>query len=320
MSMVGANEATADDVGRATVERRSLSIGKWANLFMSGSGIAAAYASHSDALLVDGLYSGVNFVSAIIAARISVSILQPADRRFPFGYDAYEALYVKYRSLVLLGILAFAVFGAVSKIVTYATGGDVPALVFGPILVYVVLMIVICFGLAAWHHHNWKRSGRRSELLSTESKAAVVDGVLSAGAGGGLLATSLLRGTPLEFVVPISDSIIVLVMSAFIIRQPVNMFLNSLREVAGGAAEPDLAEKVRVLTVEKAKKLPLDVLAVAVTKLGRTYFLVPYLKPESTISADDVDALRRELEDAYAKLLGQVKTEIIITAEDPFPS
>ena len=74
----------ASETDHAAIERRSLSIGKWANLFMGGSGIAAAYASHSDALLVDGLYSGVNFISAIIAARISASILRPADRWYPF--------------------------------------------------------------------------------------------------------------------------------------------------------------------------------------------------------------------------------------------
>lgn len=300
------------------IEQRSLQTGKWANLLMAVAGVAAAYASHSDALLVDGLYSGVNFVSAIIAARVSASILQPADRWYPFGYDAYEALYVKYRSLVLLGIMVFAMFGAIAKIVTYVTGGDVPELVFGPILAYVAAMVVICFGLAAWHHYNWKRSGRQSELLSTESRAAVVDGVISVGAGGGLLASTLLRGTAMDFIVPISDSIIVLVMCAVIIRQPVDMFLASLREVAGSSADPTLVDKARSLTKEMADELPVDVLAVSVMKLGRSYFVVPYLKPAGTVSADEIDDFRRKLQVAYGDLLGSARTEIIVTAEHPF--
>lgn len=307
-------------VNPESIEQRSLQLGKWANLLMAAAGVAAAYASHSDALLVDGLYSGVNFVSAMIAARISASILQPADRWYPFGYDAYEALYVKYRSLVLLGIMAFAVIGAVAKIITYATGGNVPALVFGPILVYVAAMVVICFGLAAWHHHNWKRSGRQSELLRTESRAAVVDGVISAGAGGGLLASALLRDTALQFLVPVSDSIIVLVMCGFIVWQPVSMFFNSLREVAGAAADLTLVEKARTLTEEMARELPVDVLAVSVMKLGRSYFVVPYLKPAGPVSAQDIDAFRHNLGIAYGKLLGSARAEIIVTAEPPYAS
>ena len=36
--------------------------------------------------------------------------------------------------------------------------------------------------------------------------------------------------------------------------------------------------------------------------------------------AEDVDAFRHELEAAYRELLGPAKTEIIITAEHPYPS
>ncbi len=120
----------------------------------------------------------------VVAAFIRGSALA-SDRRYPFGYDAYEALYVTFRSLVLLGIMVFAAFGAIREIIAYAMGEAVPEPNFGPILVYSVVMVAICLTLAAWHKHNWKRSGRRSEILSTESRASVVDAVISGGVGGG---------------------------------------------------------------------------------------------------------------------------------------
>ena len=43
-------------------------------------GVGAAMLSNSDALMVDGLYSTVNFVSAIIAGRIALSVVKGADR------------------------------------------------------------------------------------------------------------------------------------------------------------------------------------------------------------------------------------------------
>jgi divalent metal cation (Fe/Co/Zn/Cd) transporter len=55
-------------------ERRSLATGMWANLLMGAAGITAAQLSNSDALMVDGLYSGVNFCSAIIAGRVATSL------------------------------------------------------------------------------------------------------------------------------------------------------------------------------------------------------------------------------------------------------
>jgi hypothetical protein len=78
-------------------------------------------------------------------------------------------------------------------------------------------------------------------------------------------------------------------------------------------------EQARKLTEEMAQEIPVEVLAVPVTKLGRTYFVVPYLKPQGAVSAEDIDAFRRELDTAYAELLGQARTEIIVTAEHPYP-
>ncbi|TWT38971.1 cation transporter [Blastopirellula retiformator] len=306
---------TTDD---SSIERQSLQLGKWANLAMAAAGVSAAYASNSDAMLVDGLYSGVNFVSAIVAARISQSIQAPPDSRYPFGYDAYEAIYVKYRALVLLGILAFAMFGAVSKIIRYAGGGEVPELNFGPIVIYMIAMVATCLGLAFWHHRNWRRSGGHSELLRTETKAAMVDGIISAGAGGGLVGAALLQGTSLAFLVPISDSIVVLVMCGCIVRQPLQIFLDSLHEVAGGTAADDVCAKARTLAEEAAKGRQVEVLEVATIKMGRCYLIFAYLKPKAAVTAEEIDAIRIQLTTACQEALGLVKAEVIITAQSPF--
>ena len=301
-----------------SIERQSLQVGKWGNLLMAVAGVVASFLSRSDALLVDGLYSGVNFVSAIIAVKITASVAQPPDRRYPFGYDAHEALYVTFRSLVLLGIMAFAVFGAVGKLAAYASGKEIPELQFGPILVYAAAMVAICLALAAWHRFNWRRSGKQSEILSTESRAAVVDAVISGGVGGGFLVSMLLEGTALEFIVPVSDSIIVLVMCVVIAGQPVTMFLGALRQVAGASAEPATVGKFRERLQEILRDQPFELLDVAVTKMGRSYFVVSYVKPDTVIDGEAADNLWQQLNIGIQELLGQAKTELIIAAQPPY--
>jgi len=285
---------------------------------MAVVGVAASLLSRSDALLVDGLYSGVNFLSAVVAARVGAAVTRPPDRHRPFGYEAEEPLYVTFRSLSLLGIIAFASLNAVVKIITYATGGSVPELVFSPIFLYVVLMVVLCMGLALWHHVNWRRSGRRSVILRTESRAAVIDGVISAGSGGALAGSTLLRGTSLAVLVPVSDAVVVLIMSLFIVREPFRMFLSALREVAGGAAEAEAVSAVRRITQEYSEQRPFRFLEAAVTRMGRNYLVVAYLTPEGAVDVSTLDGLRKELQRAYAHELGQVKTEIVVTESHPF--
>lgn len=300
------------------IESRSLAIGKWANLFMAAAGVAAASLSRSDALLVDGLYSGVNFLSAIVAAKVGAAVTRPPDRSRPFGYEAEESLYVSFRSLFLLGIIAYAAFAAVEKIVVYATGGVVPELVFGPILVYVGVMVAICLALAGLHHRSWKRTGKRSAILRTESRASLVDGAISAGAGGALLAIPLLAGTYLAFVIPVADAVVVLVMAAIIVREPLRMFREALQEAAGGAAEASVVETLRERTVALLEGRPYTLLDLAVTRLGRSHFVAAYVQPEHPIVAAEIDVLSAELGSAYAEEIAPARTVVVVTERHPF--
>ncbi len=310
---------SVSDTEIKSIETRSLRIGMWGNLIMAAAGVIAAHMSRSDALLVDGLYSGVNFVSAIVATQVAASVLRPANRLYPFGYSAYEAIYVNFRSLILVGIIAFAGFNASKKIAHYATGGDVPELVFGPILIYSVMMVAICVALALVHRRNWQRTEKRSEVLRTEASASTVDGVISGGAGAGLVGTQLLEGTFLSFLVPISDSIVVLVMAAFVIRAPLHMFFAALREIAGESADKETRDKVRKQVEQILTANEFKVFDVAVTKLGRSFAIVPFAKPKHSVDGDQVDALTRKIEQKCLEELGETRTAIVITSQPPWP-
>ncbi|MFK5922504.1 MAG: cation transporter [Verrucomicrobiota bacterium] len=300
------------------LEQRSLSVGMWANLVMGIAGVVAAVLSNSDALMVDGLYSAVNFVSAIIAGRVVASVMRQPDQKSPFGYEADESLYVLFRSLVLLGILIFACFTSLDKIITYARGGDVPELILGPITIYMIAMVAICFGLAGWYDFNWKKTGCRSEILKTERAAAIVDGFISAGAGGALIGVVLLRGTPFEGIIPIADAVVVLVLSVVMIGQPMGTFRSALREVAGRSVDEKTTARVRGRIERVIDDLPCELLEVGVTKLGRVHFVICYIKPSGSITASGLDGLREELHKSYADLFTQLRTEMVFTAEAPY--
>lgn len=301
-----------------SAETKALATGKWANLVMCASGILAAYLSHSDALLVDGLYSGVNFCAAIIAARIASAVARPADRLYPFGYDALEALYVTFRSLVLAGILVFAVLGAGQKILTYLSGGEVPELVYGPILAYSAAMVLICLGLAIRYHGAWVDGGRQSALLLAERRAALVDGIMSAGAGAALLGSPLLLETRFAGVVPVADALIVLVLTLVMLPQPLMMFRSALGEVAGAAAPGDADRIARTRAAQLLAERPFDLVDVAVTQLGRSYFAVFYINPTKPVDGAEIDALRGALAASFSGIVAPVKIEVVVTASSPF--
>jgi len=152
--------------GARQIERRSLQIGVAASLVMAAIGISVDALSGSEALLLDGLYSGVMAASSFIAARIDANVVRPPDRAYPYGYDGKEALYVLFRSLVLIGILSVAMVTAGITIVNHLAGQTAAAVQLRPVAGYAGLMVVLCLALA------------------TGSAAPGAHGAAPAGAGG----------------------------------------------------------------------------------------------------------------------------------------
>lgn len=306
------NDAHSGDANMM-VESRSLTIGKWGNLFMAISGVTVAWLSRSDALLIDGLYSAVNFLSAIVAARVGLSVQRAPDPSRPFGYEADEALYVTFRSMILVGLLGFAFFTSANKILIYAAGGEVPELKFGPIQVYVILMVVICAMIAIVHHRSWVKTGKKSALLLAERSSAIADGAMSAGAGIALLSVPFLTGTALEFLVPIADAIVVVVMIAIIITQPISAFMGALGEISGKGADKPVVAELRKKLQELDAFSNIEILDLGVSKLGRRHSILCYIKPDEPMTAAKADLLRNTITDVGAPLLGESRTEVILT-------
>lgn len=302
---------TAKDI--EAIEKTALNRGKWANLIMGIAGVLAAWFSRSDAMLVDGLYSAVNFFSAIAAARVSLRVSRPPDRKRPWGYEFEETIYVTFRSLLLIGVLLFAFAVSGTKIITFATGGEVPTLVFGPIAIYAVSMVLLCGALAVSFHRAYTRTGRKSAILKTESRAAIVDGAISAGSAAALLSLPFLTGTVLEPIVPIGDAIVVVLLVSVMIWQPFSMFRSALGELAGTSAPKATVDKVDKAALGFASEHGFHFLRAAVQRAGRTHFIVVFIDAERAVTSKEIDDFRTGFSARLQDLLGAVRLEVVLT-------
>lgn len=300
------------------IEKRSLGPAKWANLVMGAAGITAAIASNADALMLDGLFSGVNFLAAVLAARVAASVQQKPDALRPFGYEIDEPMYVMFRSLVLTGIILAAMYNAVNKIISYWDGEIIPEVKLDWVVGYVAFMAVICFSMALWHRSNWIKTGRQSDLLKTEKSAAVIDGIISGAAGAAFLAIALLRKTPLTVIVPVSDAIVVLGLAFYMIPQPIRLFTNAYQEVVGASADQETTKKLRDSIDGALADTPFTLLQAALTKVGRSFFAALYIKPEGPISVEELDDIRQKVFLAGQADLSGLRMEVIFTGVMPY--
>ena len=302
------------------VEGKALALGKWANLFMAFAGILTAWLSRSDAMMLDGLYSAVNFVSAVAAARIGARVGLPPTRNRPWGHDFDEVLYVTFRSLILIGVLIFTIVVSSAKIWTFFSGGTVPELIFGPIAVYTVVIVLICLALTLNYQRAYRKTGSKSAILKTEMHAALIDCALSFGAGAALLSLPFLKDTALGPYIPIGDAIIVLVLTLAIFRQPLITFRTTLSDLAGVSAPGSTHAKVSRAAREHANRTNYKLQRVAVLRAGRMHYAAIYLDPKRAVQAEEIDAFQLDLSNHLERIVGPTRVEVIITARGKISS
>jgi predicted Co/Zn/Cd cation transporter (cation efflux family) len=301
------------------IERRSLKIGVVASALCALAGVGVHVISGSYALLLDGLYSAVMVGSGLVATRISRNVVRPPDRAYPYGYDGQEALYVLFRSLLLMGVLSFAAISAFSTVVDYALGATIAPVRLGPVAWYSIAMVATCWGLAWRHHRDWQTTGCQSQILLTEAKAARLDGLISGLTGLALLCAPLLKGTVLSVLNPIMDSLLVLVVSLVVLREPLQGFLTALGQAAGASAESDLIRSTRLALEDLLAGLSCWLLDLTVYQVGRTAFVVVYLNPSQPMDGGAIDVIRDRIQERCQVLLDRpVRTEVILTATPPF--
>ena len=104
------------------LERRALNFSVWGNVFMVIIGVGFAIVSASEAIMLDGLYSFIHLLIALLTIRVSKLVMKPSNDDYPFGYWMYEPMINLAKGLMIITLLALALFNAFAAL--YSGGND----------------------------------------------------------------------------------------------------------------------------------------------------------------------------------------------------
>ncbi len=301
--------------GRHGLESRALNVGMAGNLFMAVAGILAAYYSHSQAILVDGLFSLIGFTAAVFGKRVARNAQRKPDKFRPYGYAGDEALFTTFRSLSLLGLVVFAVFNALLNIAGYLNGEAQPELKFAPMVGYFVVVGLTCLLLWVFHTRSWVKTGKQSDVLKLEKKAAAFDGIITFAAAVGLLGIHFLKDGFLAPIAPVGDSIIVLVLCATVIAQYFRDFMSGVQELAGVTAAPQHIAAARRAVRDTLRADGGTLIDLSVSKLGRGYSVMVFYDPQHPCLAAQIDQLTLQLRSDLSAIFDALDIVVIVSQQ-----
>ena len=292
-------------------EQRGLKFSTAGNLIIGLVGIIVAELSHSQAIMLDGVFNLIYFVTGLFTLKVARLVISGDDDRFPVGYGFFESLVNGIKGLMVLGISVMALIGAVEALIS---GGRAVAL--GYATAYGVFAATACWSLALVTHRAASRSG--SPLLRADAENWLVNGAISSAVLLAFVGVYLIQQTRFSHLTPYIDPILVLVVVLISISVPIRMAWKALMELLNRAPSPEVVQGVEEAVQASLKDLPVLESFVRVLQPGRTRMVsVHVVLPEDypVTSLGQLDDIRARVLTALEKLHRPTIVDVIFTAD-----
>ena len=201
------------------------------NAILSVCKIIIGTISGSLAVISDGIDSATDVVSSIIILFTSKIIRRPPNRKYVYGYEKAESIATKVLSLIIFYAGMQMLISTITNIFS-SERRELP----GMLAIYVTVFSILGkLGLALYQFKQGKKIN--SPMLIANAKNMRNDVVISVGVLFGLVFVFV-------FDLPILDSITGLVISIFVIKSSVEIFMDSNVELMDGVKDMSIYDRI----------------------------------------------------------------------------
>ncbi|HDM8211578.1 TPA: cation diffusion facilitator family transporter [Vibrio harveyi] len=246
-------------------------------------------------IVFDGVYSLVSLLLTLLSLAASYYISKPSKSIFPFGKAVLEPIVIAIKAAVILVVVSFSLFSAVTALMTGGREVDASiATIFG------VVNVIGC-GYAWWFMA--KKSRRFSSgLIEAEKKQWQMDTLLSVAVTVGFIAAWLVSLTPYAHYAVYADPMMMVLMGFYFLKVPFDMLVGALRELLMMTPNKELCQSVGkdVLEIEKVTEHQLKL--AGVTKVGQELRVnVDVHVDDDTLELDTLEHTRKQLTKRLSK-------------------
>lgn len=275
-------------------------------------GIVFAALAHSQAILLDGVYALVSVLMTVLAAQVARMVEKPSSERFHFGYAHFEPLLNLIRGLLIFAVSAYAL---ASTVVVLVHGGRE---IYAEVAIWYTAISAVWSMAISWYQRRLARK-LGSPALAVDARTWLVDGVMYVGETAAFVVYLLLLPTSLAPLLRYADPIFVLLVVGFLMKVPVTIIRQGVREVLHRAPPPDVQQDVRQRMAGALAGVPVRTTRARMVEVGRFFFILVHVVVGEEFGArpvPELDRLRRQVEQSLQGVHPRVVLDVVFTADE----
>ena len=294
------------------IEQQALRYTLFANIGITAVGVVFALWTKSEAIFLDGLFSGIHLAISLLSLRIAQLIQQPGDDNYPFGYAMFEPFLNMGKGLVIVIVALFALFSA-----TEALLGEGRSVEAGIALWYAVLAAATCLVMA----YVQKRFAiaANSQILDLDFKNWLIDGAVNTAVAIAFTTMLLLQNTQWSAYIPYVDPALVLFLVAVVIPLPLQTVIQNSLQIVGRKPQDEQSDRIEKIVQTVFTDVPHREYHLRYLNMGRLVYVQVYLyvslQQEDSYEPGEVDNLRERLYEQLHSELPNLAMDLVVTCD-----
>lgn len=267
--------------------------------------VIAAVLLGSKTVIADGIFDLFDLMLLLPMFILVPFLYKPVSENKPYGFSQIESLLVLLKYTVLLVVVINMI---VSNIKILLNGGHtVDAF---SVLMYESTLCFFCILMLLFLRHLSRSYS--SLMIQSELYLWKVDVVSPLGISVAFLFQLLLANTKLKFIIPYIDSSVAIVVSLFLLKEPVVQIFKTLRELVLFSPEKKIMDEIRIVVKEDIKTYDYSLDFLDVTQTGRKTWIEVYVKSKSDIiKVKDFKNIQEHITKDLENKFDQISVEII---------
>jgi cation diffusion facilitator family transporter len=273
------------------IEKKLLSQSLYAAIVSAALAVIWGIAGNSTVILFDGVYSLISAGLSGLSLWSAQFIRKNDFDRFPFGKEMLEPLVIFGKFSVITILCLFALFSGVA---TLLSGGQ--AVDPGSGMLYAFIASSYC--LVVYFRFRKAQRALQSGLVQAETDQWIMDFFLSLAVFAGFLGAYIFSQVGLESWMPYVDPVMVILISAYVLKVPAVQMRNQVKELLDMTAEDKYTLKIEAVVEGVEKKYGFIESFTRVAKSGPKLFVeIDFVTAPAgwEPSLADQDAIREEI-------------------------
>ena len=219
-------------------EKNAMSISLYGNLFFVIVELVMAIYTGSQAVLLDAIYDGIEFVMLLPSIFLIPLLYKPTNEEHPYGYMQLETIFIVIKGVTMTAVTVGLILNNLNFLIH---GGR--SISFDTVAYFELFACVL--GILVFLFLQNKNKILNSPLIEAEKNGWEIDSIISLGMTAAFLLPKMIQADWFRPLVPYLDPFITIVLSMVMLPIPIKTVITAFRDLMLIAPEEETIQEIK---------------------------------------------------------------------------